>query len=736
MKGVALEGVSVRVKGDHNPVLSNDDGTFSMLMTGKHNGDSYILQEVLKKGYELNEADAIGRQYAYSDKVPLTLVMVSSAQLQADKQRIENNAYQVAERNYKSKLEQLEKQKKENAISEEQYRKKLLDIQDKFEKYQLLIDGLSEHYAHVDYDDLNEKECEVNICIENGELERADSLIRMLFDPIDVLKRNKEALDRLNQQISEANTMIDKANEDMAMVLNQQEKDAEYLYQLYTIALSKFDKEKARFYIVTRAELDTTNVKWQTEAGVFLHDYYDEKQAYVYSKRAYECAMNQYGRYDYRTARCLSNLVSIIDNEDEKFEYIKDAFEILDSIGANDNTKVRNSLYVSLGIMAHSQKEDSLALMALVHAKENIEKLYPNGELLYTLYNNLGMVSRSLKDYEAELEYHKKALNIALSRYKENHYKVGWAYERIGGTLVFLKRYEEAQTYLFKAVGSVRKMYGDTHKRTQDLYLTLGVSSYPLHDWKTVYSSLQKVIPELQKELQSDSNDSIENKKLLEKLDLTLSVTLQAVDSLEISNEKIDYLQQLYNVKIALSKNDIGLSDVANRLGQYYYKEDSLELSRAYFAAAFDALKLSGNKSYRRNSICNNLYYTYMGLLSTSDSLKYKDEYLRNYEPYIDITLIIDDGETPASKIGMKGRYHLLKFENWNYKSLFSIFDYNQTLVGRPKLITVAKNESIQSYYFENRIGANIEVKYIDAADKATIIERYETLKELNHEIH
>ena len=235
-KGEALSEVSIRIKEEHNPVLSNEDGAFSLLLTGKKNGDAYTLQEVQKKGYELNETGVIGRQYAYSDRVPLTIVMVSSIQLHADKQRIENNAYNVAEKTYKAKVDLLERQKEENSISEEQYRKELLDLQDKFEKYQLLIDGLAEHYAHVDYDELNEKEREVNISIENGELEKADSLIKTMFDPIDVLKRNKEALAQLNQQISEANTIIDKANEDMAAVLKQQEKDANYLYQLYTIA--------------------------------------------------------------------------------------------------------------------------------------------------------------------------------------------------------------------------------------------------------------------------------------------------------------------------------------------------------------------------------------------------------------------------------------------------------------------------------------------------------------------
>ena len=226
-----------------------------------------------------------------------------------------------------------------------------------------MIDGLAEHYAHTEYDELNEKEREINICIENGDLEKADSLLKELFDPIEALK-NKEALEKIDQQIADAYLTIDKANEDMSAVLKQQEKDAEHLYQLYTIALSRFDKEKAKFYIVTRAELDTTNVNWQSEAGIFLNNFFDKEQASVYAIRAYRCARFQNGKYNYTTARCLSNLVNTKNNDNEKFEYVKETFEILDSIGAYDYTKIRNSLYVSLGTMSHSIKEDTLALMA------------------------------------------------------------------------------------------------------------------------------------------------------------------------------------------------------------------------------------------------------------------------------------------------------------------------------------------------------------------------------------
>ena len=734
-KGISLSGVSIKVKGEHNPVLSKKDGTFSILYVGKKEGDAYSLQEVLKKGYELNEPEIIGRPFAFSKNVKQIIVMVSSAQFQEDKLRIENNAYRTAEKNYKNQLALLEKQKEDNTIALEDYQRSLSELQDRFEKYQLMIDGLAEHYAHTDYDDLNEKERDINICIENGDMGKADSLLKELFDPIEALKKNKEALEKIDQQIVDAHLTIDKANEDLSAVLKQQEKDAEHLYQLYTIALSRFDKEKAKFYIVTRAELDTTNVNWQSEVGIFLNNFFDEKQATVYAKRAYRCALAQNGKYNYTTVRCLSNLVNTMSEDNEKFKCVEEAFEIMDSIGAYDFTKVRNALYVSLGTLAHSINEDSLALMALTRAMENIEENYPKSGMLYTIYNNLGMVYRSLEDYDAAMKYHKKAMDIALSYYQEGHYKVGWAYARIGETLIFMKKYKEAQKYLQKALGSVQPMYGDSHQKTQELYLSLGLASYSIHDWKNVYSSLNKIVPELQHDVNDSRSDSIEYKKTLVNSELILSATLQAMDSLEITDRKWDYLHRLYDVKTLLSRHDTRMYDVANRLGQHYYEKDDIIEARQYFVAAFNSIKNNRRKNYRHNTICHNLYYTFMDLLSSADSLKYKEEYINEYWPYIDITLEIDNGETPASKQGMQGRYHLLRYEDWNYESLYSVFDYNQTLSGKPKHITVEKDGIIQSYYFENRIGANIEVKYIDPAEKTAIIEKYESFKVSDHEI-
>ena len=183
-QGQALSGVTLKVKGSHNTVLSDQNGNFSLIMADLKNGDAYSLQRVQKNGYELNEIDLVGRKLAFSEKVPLTIVMVSSEQLQADKDRIETTAYATAQKNYEAKMSLIEQQLSSKEITKEQYQAAINDLQDKFEKYQLLIDGLATHYAHTDYDQLNDKEREVNLCIENGDLERADMLLQTLFDPI------------------------------------------------------------------------------------------------------------------------------------------------------------------------------------------------------------------------------------------------------------------------------------------------------------------------------------------------------------------------------------------------------------------------------------------------------------------------------------------------------------------------------------------------------------------------
>ena len=540
--GEPLGGVTVRVKGEHNAALSHDDGTFSFVLAGRKNGDAYVLQQVRKQGYELSEQGVIGRQYAFSDKVPLTLVMVNTAQLLADKQHIENTALQVAERNYKQKLALLERQLSEQRITAEAYREQLQQLQQNFEKYQGLIDGLAEHYAHVDYDNLDEKEREINICIENGDLERADSLLSTVFDLVEVLKNSKETLSRIEQQEAEGRQLLAQANADMAAVLKQQEKDAEHLYQLYTIALSRFDNSKARQYIETRAALDTTNVDWQNDAGRFLEIYIgDYRNALAYYQLILRQSVIQFGEESSWSASAYNNLgggYECLDEREMAMKCYRKALGICEKVEGPECLDA--ALYLNnIGGVCFSQEKFSEALKYYQKALDIRNKIldaghpyiaqsynniagvyYEQGKLPDALefasvaltiqerglghdnpltaksFNNVGLIYHGLGDFTKALGYHQKALAIREKVLGAEHPDVIQSYRNIGGAYEDMGNHMEALKYFQKALPLHECVFiatvadGDTPARRQQMsgeYIVLSFAHWNIESATSLF---------------------------------------------------------------------------------------------------------------------------------------------------------------------------------------------------------------------------------------------------------
>lgn len=238
--GVPLSGVTIRMRGVVNAVLSGSDGKFSVLVSTKKNGDAIILQSVRKAGFELKDRDMVGRQLVFSSSVPIEIVMVNSEQLARDKLRIEKKAYQVAEQNYNAQRQKLDKELAAQHLTIEQYRQQLLQLQDRFEKYQVLIGDLADRYARTDYDHLDSIDRVINICIENGELDKADSLIHTVFDPNTVLERNRAAKAEVEAKMLLAQQLIDKANNDLEAL--RRDKD-------YALRVAKLSENLAEEYV-------------------------------------------------------------------------------------------------------------------------------------------------------------------------------------------------------------------------------------------------------------------------------------------------------------------------------------------------------------------------------------------------------------------------------------------------------------------------------------------------------
>ncbi len=262
--GVPLENVTIQMVGMVNPAISSASGEFHLSAYNKKDGDAIKLLRVQKNGYELKDKDMIGRSLVFSSHVPIYITMVDSQQLEADKKRIEDNARRVAEENYQKKKAIIEEENKNHKLTAEKYQKELEELEEKYEKYLSLIGDMADRYARTDYDQLDSIDVEINICIENGELEKADSLIHTVFDPETVLERNRAAKKEIEDRIKFAQAVIDKANADKEAIL----KDIEYAKQIAILS-----ERLAREYIAQGArEKALQNLQKSLEIKRIIYD--------------------------------------------------------------------------------------------------------------------------------------------------------------------------------------------------------------------------------------------------------------------------------------------------------------------------------------------------------------------------------------------------------------------------------------------------------------------------------
>ncbi|MBP5382181.1 MAG: tetratricopeptide repeat protein [Bacteroidales bacterium] len=471
--GKALPGVTVRVAGVHNALLSDKRGRFSFILDETESkDDDFTFSSVYKSGYSLSDSDFLNQKFAFSPKVPVTIVMVSNAVLEQEKHRIEMAAYARADQNYKTKLDALQKALDESRISGEQYRNELVLLQKNYDKYTYLIGDMADRYARADYDNLSKLDRQINACIEAGDLEEAERLIRTVLDPEKVVQQNRDAQEEIARQRLALERGLQENERKEAARLAQQEIDAKHLYDLHTIALGRFQSDSAAYYLIQRAELDTNNFRWQLKAAdflrVFLNDY---TRAEVFYNRGCSSAAESNGRQSAEYASCL-NSISVLYGDIDRY---KDALVVL-----QEALNIRKEHYPDnvrdLALLYNNFGRIYLAMSRLDSAEEALNTAYgllKDSDYKRELAETLSFLAR-LKGSRGMMNdavaYSEQALDILKEYYPESREDILLYQSEHALRIKHAGEYEDAIAIMSDCLEDAERIFGHNNRTTAALY--------------------------------------------------------------------------------------------------------------------------------------------------------------------------------------------------------------------------------------------------------------------------
>ena len=360
--GKGLPGAVVSIKGRGDVGVKNSDGSFSFPVTDKQ----FQIVSVTKKEYQLVDADAAPKTYTHSGN-KLYFIMETPEQIIQDKLDSERRICRTLQRQLQEREDEIETLKAENRISQQEYQQALQKLYANQRNNERLISDMAERYSTLDYDQMDELYRQVKQFIENGELAKADSLLKSRGD----VNSQVEAYLREEKTIQEKEKELELAK---AVRKHDLEELALRCYSHHEKFLMEHRNDSAAHYLELRAKLDTTNVEWQNDAATFIEEYqarYDN--ALEYLKRALRHSIIQYDEFSDWTATLYNNIGSIYNSQgdyDKALGYHNRALAILEKVFGTEHPDVAMS------------------------------------------YNNIGSIHDSQGDYEKALEYHNRALAI------------------------------------------------------------------------------------------------------------------------------------------------------------------------------------------------------------------------------------------------------------------------------------------------------------------------------------
>lgn len=471
--GQGLKGATISVHGRTSILVKGDDGAFSFMVTEPQ----FRLDSVRKKGYRLVDMDALGKTYSPSPN-PIYLVMETPEQQLQDQLDAERKIRRALTNQLHQREDEIEALKKMQKITDEEYRKALQKLYEDTGQNDQLVNDMVERYSKIDYDLLSEFDQKISELILNGELAKADSMLRTKGDineRVSQYKKHEAINAKEREELSQRQEQLEQSE---ALAIQERDDLANDCYRKFEIFKMQHENDSAAYYLELRAGLDTTNVEWLNEAAIFIQDY---SANYSKSMELFFVALNRsrllYGDISKLSANCYTNIgiaYSLQGDDFHALDYQNTALKILQSLpdrNISDIALCYNNIGSSYGDLGEYEKamENLFIANELLLTELDIDSL----DLALT-FNNIGLTYYDYGQYGLSVEYLMKALDIDKRLFGDNHPSVAEDYNNLATVYWANGNYTDALELYLNALNIVELYFTENHPMQSTLYNNLG----------------------------------------------------------------------------------------------------------------------------------------------------------------------------------------------------------------------------------------------------------------------
>ena len=578
--GKGISNVLVKVKGA-NEVNSGNTGCFSLKLLKT----KFYLENVIKNGYVLVDNDLLSKEYSISPDTFKIVLAAPQEQLDAElanERRIRRNLT----RQLQKREDEIEELYASNKILKAERDSALQQLYSAHANNEKLIKDMVERCSRIDFDNLDEYNRKISEYILEGELVKADSMLNSKGDihsRIEQLRSQERINEAERAELDEREAALLKSEEYARKNLDDIAADCYHKFEMFKI---QHLNDSATYYIELRAGLDTTNIDWQFDAGLFIWEYLAEyDKAINYYKLALQSALSKDGERHPVVATSYNNIGIAYHSQGDyakALEYYNKSLEIRLSVLGERHPDVATS-YNNIGYIYHSQGDYAKALEYYNKALEiRLSVLGERHPDVATIYNNIGYIYNSQGDYVKALEYYNKSLEILLSVLGERHPYVASSYNNIGYTYSSQGDYAKALEYYNKSLEIRLSVLGERHPNVATSYINIGSAYHSQGDYAKALEYHNK------------------------SLEILLSVLGERHPNVATNYNNIGYIYisqgdyakalEYHNkaVEIRLSVLGERHPDVAtcyNHIGSIYSRQGNYSMALKYYKSSYDILK-------------------------------------------------------------------------------------------------------------------------------------------------